>query len=457
MKTKRELTIFTLSMINVAAICNLKNFPITAEYGLSAVFFYILASLFFFIPVSLISAELATGWPETGGVYIWVRNALGKKLGFLAVFLQWANNIVWYPSILSFTAASFAFIFDPSLAKNTIYIFFSVLILFWGLTFVNLRGMKTSGWISSVGVIAGTIIPGTFILFLGALWLFEGNHSHTPLTWQAAFPSITTPNDLGLLAAVLLTLAGMEMSAVHAREVKDPKKNYPRAIFLSAIIILILTTFGGLCIAIVVPEGEMNLAAGAMEAFSFFLANYNLSWALPLIAVAITVGAIGMVSTWIVGPTKGMLAAAEDHDLPEYFEKRNENGMPVSLLYAQGVIVSLLCTVFLFMPTVSSSYWVLFNLTALLYLLMYILMFIAAIVLRYKYPKVERTYKIPYGNVGMWIVASLGVLGSVFAFIMGLFPPTQVKVGNVIAYEAFLIGGVLFFCIIPFFINRFSK
>ena len=100
MKTKRELTIFTLSMINVAAICNLKNFPITAEYGLSAVFFYILASLFFFIPVSLISAELATGWPETGGVYIWVRNALGKKLGFLAVFLQWANNIVWYPSIL---------------------------------------------------------------------------------------------------------------------------------------------------------------------------------------------------------------------------------------------------------------------------------------------------------------------------------------------------------------------
>ena len=121
MKSKRSLTVFTLAMINVAAICNLKNFPITAELGLAAVFYYALAALFFFIPVSLISAELATGWPETGGVYVWVKKALGKKMGFLAIFLQWGNNLFWYPSILSFTAASFAYLIDPKLAENPVY------------------------------------------------------------------------------------------------------------------------------------------------------------------------------------------------------------------------------------------------------------------------------------------------------------------------------------------------
>lgn len=457
MNTKRQLTVFVLAMINVAAICNLKNFPITAELGLSAIFFYALAAIFFFIPVSLISAELATGWPETGGVYIWVKEAMGKKMGFLAVFLQWAENVIWYPSILSFTAASFAFLINPELAKNPIYIAISVVILFWILTFVNLRGMKTSGWISSVGVIVGTIIPGAFILLLGILWMAEGNPSQIPLTFKAAFPNILDAKDLGLLSGVLLTLAGMEMSAVHAREVKDPKKNYPKAIFLSALIIFILTVLGGLSIAIVVPPGTMNLASGAIEAFSYFLARYNLTWALPLIAIAITIGAIGMVSTWIAGPTKGMLAAAEDHDLPKIFSRRNKEGMPITLLVGQGVIVSLLCFVFLFMPSVSASYWMLFNLTALLYLVMYILMFIAAIILRYKRPEVKRAYRVPFKNTGMWIVSSVGILGCSFAFIMGFFPPTQVDTGNIFAYEAFLIGGVLFFCIIPFFIKRFSK
>jgi glutamate:GABA antiporter len=247
------------------------------------------------------------------------------------------------------------------------------------------------------------------------------------------------------------------MSAVHAREVQNPKKNYPKAILLSAIVILILTILGGLAIAIVVPERTMNLASGSMEAFALFLESYHLLWAIPIIAIAVTIGAMGMVSTWIVGPTKGLLAAALDHDLPQYFSKRNKEGMPTTLLFSQGIIVSLLCLVFVFMPTVSTSYWMLFNLTALLYLLMYILMFIAAIVLRYKHPEVKRAYKVPFKNIGMWIISIMGIGGSIFAFILGFYPPAQITAENIVPYESFLIGGVVFFCIIPFFIKASFK
>src|SRR3989344_8660432 len=103
------LTIWMISLINIAAVCNIKNFPLLAEYGLSIVLFLVLSSLFFFIPVALVSAELASGWPDRV-VYTWVKEALGPRLGFLAIWLQWIENVIWYPTVLSFLAATFAYI-----------------------------------------------------------------------------------------------------------------------------------------------------------------------------------------------------------------------------------------------------------------------------------------------------------------------------------------------------------
>ena len=128
--------------------------------------------------------------------------------------------------------------------------------------------------------------------------------------------------------------------------------------------------------------------------------------------------------------------------------------MPVAIFLLQALLVTTLSLVFLFMPTVSSSYWILVALTAELYLIMYILMFISAIVLRYKAPDAKRHYKIPYKNIGIWTVSSLGILGSGFAIIIGLFPPTQLPTGSPLFYEIFLLGGIVFFCAIPFWIYR---
>src|SRR5689334_287379 len=105
MKHFRTLTASTIALINVAALCNIKNFPLLAEYGLSTVFFLALSAILFFIPVSLVSAELASGWPEQG-IYTWVKAALGHRMGFLAIWLQWIESVIWYPTILSFIAST---------------------------------------------------------------------------------------------------------------------------------------------------------------------------------------------------------------------------------------------------------------------------------------------------------------------------------------------------------------
>ncbi len=453
----RTLSIFLLAMINVSAICSIKNWPLTAEYGFASLFYFLLAGIFFFIPVSLVSAELATGWPQRGGVYVWVREAFGHRAGFLAAWLLWVENVVWYPTILSFIAGTIAFSVHPQLATHPGYMFLVILASFWGLTALNLFGMKVSGWISSIGVILGTLVPGIIIIALGGAWLASGNPSSIGFGWSDLIPRLNTPAQLSLLAGVLLGFGGMEMSAVHAREVKNPQHDYPRAILLSAVLIIALSVLGTLAIAIIIPQQKISLVSGGIAAIARVLDAYQWGGLTPLIALLVSLGALGTVSTWVAGPNKGLLAAAQDGDFPPLLHRINRHNMPVALLILQAIIVSCLSALFLFMPTINSSFWLLLALASQLYLVMYILMFLAAIILRFTRPNQPRAYRIPGGHIGMIVVAGLGLLGALFTLVISFFPPTQFATGNALFYCLFLGAGMVLFCSAPFLILLFKK
>jgi len=453
----KKLSVFTLAMINVAAVSSVRNWPTIAEYGFSSLFFFALAAVLFLIPVSMAAAELSTGWPKSGGIFVWVKEAFGHRTGFLAVWLLWAENLVYYPALISFIAGTIAYIFNPALSNNTLYVLGFVVVLFWITTLTNLFGMRTSGWISSFGVIFGTIIPGSFIIILGILWFFMGNPLQISLTWQSLIPNMSSPGELVFFSGVLVSFCGLEMSAVHASNVENPQKNYPKAILLSAILIIGLYIFGVLAIAIVTPQHQINLVAGTIQAFSLFVNAYGLGWLTPIIAVLLACGAFGTLSTWVVGPSVGLLAAAQNGDLPPFFRKINRHGMPVALLITQAIIVTLFSAVFLFMPTVSSAYWILNATLAQLYLIMYVLMFAAVIKLRYKQPHIKRAYQIPGGLFGVWTIAGLGLIGSIATIFIGFFPPAQIATGNAFLYVSFLILSILVVCIAPSVILFFKK
>jgi amino acid transporter len=76
-----RISVFSLAMMNFAAVANLRNLPAMAGYGVSMLFFYAVAVLTFLIPTAVVSAELATGFPEGGGIFNWVNKSLGNKIG----------------------------------------------------------------------------------------------------------------------------------------------------------------------------------------------------------------------------------------------------------------------------------------------------------------------------------------------------------------------------------------
>lgn len=453
----KTLRIFDLVMINVIAVDSLRSLPFSAEYGFSLVFFYFLALLTFFIPTALISAELATGWPNKGGVYVWVREAFGELAGFIVIWLQWVYNVVWYPTILSFIAGTLAYLINPALADSKTYMLLVILGIFWGATLINFQGMRVSSIVSTLGALVGTLIPMIFIITLGTIWLCLDNPVQIDFTKANFLPDLSSTNNLSFLTAVLFGLVGMEMSAVHADEVKNPGKAYPKAILYSTIIIFISLVLSSLAIAIVVPKRELNVVTGLVQAFTIFFTAFHMKWMAPIIALLIIIGGIASVATWIIGPTKGLLVAAQDGSVPPLFGRVNKKNVPVTILIFQACIFTVLCTIFLLMPTVSSSYWVLTAMTAQLAMLVYIALFAAAIWLRFKKPQVKRDYKIPFGKLGIILVCVLGILSSLTAILLGFFPPSQISVGNIWTYELILVFGILVLTAPPILIYAFRK
>lgn len=446
MQRKKSLSIFSLVMINVIAVDSLRSLPVSAEYGFSSVFYYLLAGLFFFIPAALVAAELATGWPQKGGIYVWVREAFGLRLGFLVIWLQWVYNVVWYPTIMSFIAVTMAYLIDPNLAHSKVYVLSSTVILFWFATFLNFFGMRLSSWVSIIGAIIGTLLPMLVIISLGVLWIGAGNPIQIKISPHTFLPDLSSPNNLAFLTAVLFGLIGIEMSAVHADEVQNPRRDYPKALFISTLIILGSLIFASLAIAIVIPQKNINLISGLLDAFKIFLNAFGLSWMLPFLAIMIVLGSLSGVSAWLIGPTKGLLVCARDGGIPHFFQQTNRYGVPVRILLVQAIIVTILAGAFVLLPTLNSAYWILSDLTAQLALIVYVFMLAAVVRLRYKAPDVERTFAIGGGRVGVWLVAGCGILSCIVALVLGFFPPSQINVGNHNYYELMLCGGMLLAC-----------
>lgn len=454
---RRTLNVFVLAMLSLAVVISLRNLPLTAEYGLGSIFFYCVAALIFMIPYALVSAELASGWPKAGGVYIWVREALGDRWGFFAIWMQWFHNMTWYPAMLAFIGAGLAQFFNPLIASNKIYLIGVILVGFWSVTLLNFFGLKTSAFISTFCVVIGAIIPGALLIGIGVYWFASGHELAFNLHAIDLVPDLARPTNLVFLAGIFLALSGLEANANLAREVKNPQKNYPRAIMIAAALTLVILIFGSLAIAAVIPREEISLVSGLLDTFYFFFEQFHLKWLIPIVALLTVIGSLGELNAWAIAGVKGLFVTTEHGCLPPLFHKVNKHYTPIHLLIFQAIIVTFAAFVFLYMPTVNISYWLLSALSAQGYLLMYILLFISGIVLRYRQPNVHRVYRIPFKNVGIWVISLIGITGALFALSISFVPPLAVFTIDVTKYETFIIIGFIINCAIPLILFSVRK
>ncbi|PXG13029.1 putative glutamine/gamma-aminobutyrate antiporter GadC [Brucella suis] len=450
-----KLSVLTLAIMNVTAVVSLRGLPSEATYGLTSVFFYyIFAAVFFLIPVSIVAAELATGWPQKGGVFRWVGEAFGPRWGFLAIFLVWVESTIWFPTVLTFGAVAIAFAgpgqrWDEALAANKLYTIGIVLVVYWAATWVSLHGLKSAARIAKWGGMIGTIIPAAILIVLGFTYYFSGNYIEVQLAWRDLIPDFTNFNNLVLAAGIFLFYAGMEMNAIHVREIDNPARNYPLAILISSLVTVAIFVLGTLAIAFIIPASQINLVQSLLITYDSFFKLFGIDWLSPVMAIALAFGVLGGVTVWVAGPSSALSVVGRAGYLPPFFQKVNAKGAPSHILIVQGLIVTFLAIMFVVLPSVQAAYQILSQLTVTLYLIMYLLMFAAAIHLRYSEPNTPRPYRVPFGAFGMWLFAGVGLVGSLIAFVLSFVPPSQIAVGSPSAYIWMLIAGNVIFVAIP--------
>jgi glutamate:GABA antiporter len=442
----------------VAAVLTLRGFPSVAEFGWSSIAYYILGALLLLLPISLVTAELATGWPKAGGLFAWVKEAFGERSGFLGIWFSWVNNLFYFPTVLAFAAATMAYVIDPSLANDRLYLVLAMLGIFWGLTFVNFLGMRWTERLNNPGVVLGTLLPAAVLIILGVYWLASGRHSEIPFHASKLAPSLSSLSDLVFFVAVLLGFTGMEIGGFHAKELRNPARNYPRAAFIAVVLIVAASILGTLAIASVVPQAKLSLVAGLMQAFAVFFHALGFGgWTTRVMAFLVELGTLALIGAWLLGPAKGLYATEETGDLIPEFEKVNARHVPVAILVGQGILSSVFALLFLFVPSINSGYWILTALTTQLVLMMYALVYAAAIKLRYSQPGTPRPYRILGGKVGIWIVGGAGLVGCLLGFVIGFVPPTGVKHWPTPIYVGAMVLGIATSSLPPFIIEKIKK
>jgi amino acid transporter len=443
----------TFAFMIVAVVCSLRAAPTMAVYGLASIFLYAVPAILFMVPQTLVSAELASAWP--GGIYRWVTEAYGPKLGLLAIWCQYAMTIFYYPALLAYVASTFAYVISPNLASSGLFTAIVIITVYWAAVLISGRGMKAVAGLSSAGAIVGTIIPGVVLVGMGAVYLISGHSSAAPLHLHNLLPAWAGVASLVLIVNNFLSYSGMEMNAVHVSDLKDPPREFPKATFVSVGIIMAVFILPALAVSFIVPASDVSLTAGVMQAFSSFFGYFGVSFLVPVVALMIIAAMLGGMLAWLAGPSTGLLLIGREQGfIPPYFQRLNARGMQMNIMIWQGVVTSIIACLYAFIPVVSNAYWIFEVMTTQIYLIVYVLMFMAAVKLRREQPDRPRGYRTP----ALTLMCGMGFFSTIGAFVIGFVPPSQFHSGGTLVYVLLVLGGVgIMGPGIPMLLDRIKK
>lgn len=452
----KQLSLFGFFAITASMVMAVYEYPTFATSGFSLVFFLLAGGLLWFIPVALCAAEMATveGWEE-GGVFAWVSNTLGERWGFAAISFTYFQIAIGFIPMLYFVLGALSYVLKwPELNSDPLVKTVAALIIVWFLAATQLGGTKYTARIAKAGFLGGILLPAAILVVLAILHLASGAKLEIEISAATFFPDFTKINTLVVLVAFILSYMGVEASATHVNEMTNPTRDYPLAMFLLMAVAIGLSSIGGLAVAAVIPPAQINLSSGVVQTFQALILSYgsHLEWIVRIIAAILLLGVVAEITSWIVGPSRGMYVTAQKGILPHAMAKVNKNGVPVPLVVFQLSITTIAIIVLTMGGGGSNmSFLIALGLTVVIYLITYVLLFLGYMNLVLKHPEKKRAYNIPGGKPVKLLVATSGLVVSLFAFGISFIPPSSLtSLESDRTYVTLLVISFLVILSIPF-------
>jgi amino acid transporter/nucleotide-binding universal stress UspA family protein len=396
----RTLSLFTITMIGVGGMIGAGIFVLTGIAAGVAGPGLILAFLLNGIVTSFTAlsyAELGSGFPEAGGGYLWVKEGLGGTNGYLAGWMSWfahaAAGSLYALGFGTFATELWRVAGLPLLGLsegNMALAWMTIIIIIF--TTINYLGASETGTIGNIVTMTKIFILGLFVIF-GILAMLRTE------AWVGRFTTGFLPNGFfAIFVAMGLTFIafeGYEIIAQSGEEAIDPKRNIPRAIFLSigiavVIYILVATTAIG---ATTAPAGmKVYQYLGDQKELAIVdVAQQTFPWGLGGVVLLISglVSTMSALNATTYSSSRVSFAMGRDHNLPEFFSHIHpQRHTPHYAVLASGGLILLIAWLLPIQDVASAA--------DIMFLLLFLQVNVTVMALRHKMPDLERGFRIPW-------------------------------------------------------------
>jgi amino acid transporter len=419
---KRVLRRLDLTLFTVCAILVVDQLAASASIGTSAIFWWIFTLLLFFIPYGFMTAELASAYPEQGGIYAWVRRAFGRRWGARASWLYWVNVALWIPAVYLLFSGMLAQLLGIELGLWPQILI--AIALTWATVYVNIVALEIGKWIPNIGALLKAVIMLT--IGLAGIWHAMRYGVANDFSGTALLPKLS--DGLGFLPVIVYSFLGFELMSGAAEEMKNPARDIPRTIVLSGALITAFYLFGTIGILIALPVDQISLVEGLVDTLEKLFGDSAMGRAVVLVlGFAALYTFFANLVTWTMGANRSIAEAAYRDDMPATLGKLHaEHRTPVSAAWITGVVATVVIIVYgSVAATAEDLFWQLFKFSSIIFLLPYLMMFPAFLRLRRVEPDHPRPYVVPGGRGGAITITGLCMLFVIQAIVLFFWVPGE--------------------------------
>ncbi|MCP4180297.1 MAG: amino acid permease [bacterium] len=455
---KKNISIGDIVFINIAALIGVRWFSTAGKYGAGAILLWILAAFLFFIPVALICAEFASLFPdEKGGMMSWIKQVFGEKTSFFASWLYYVSWYFYYPAILTFTSIAFAYALYPKIASSKVYVTIFVIVIYWAITFIALHGDKATSKFAKLGGLFGNIIPIFAILALGAASVFILD---VPIPTDYSLPNwIPSFNNSNLmfLSTLALAIAGVELSSPFATSMKNPIRDYPKAIIISGFCVCFAYILGTVALTFVLAPADIGAASGILVDIIHVTKEMKIAFVGKILCLLIFLAPFAGCTVILLATTRFFVDGNDQKSLPKIFISRNKNDVPHKAVIMQGVIITIIILSTNLLSTIELIYAALVLTGTILLFIPYLILVLAYFKIKFKEREKYKhaPFKMPFGNTGAIIAGCIVIFTTLVTILVPIFSPPPGE--STLRYELILVGCPVIFIIIGFLMHGYVR
>lgn len=409
-----------------------------AAIGNQQFFWWIFLIITFLLPYGMVVAELGTTYDSDGGLYDWVRDALGDKWGARVSWYYWINFPLWIASLATLFPDILGMVFGAEFGLAPTLLI--ELAFVWIVVFMSFSKVSDSAWILNGGAVLKVLIAVT-VGVLG-IWFACTNGFASNMAPETFLPDLTNTAALTYLSIILFNFMGFEVVCTFAKDMQNPARDIPKAIILGGLAIGAIYLFCSFGIGAAIPADEIDPDFGMIYAVMTMVGEASPIFVIICIVFLITLFA--NMASWSFGVNFVADYAAKHQNMPKVFAHESaKTEMPTGAAVVNGVVASLaLCLQLIPIEAISDGiFWMLFSMNVVFLLMAYIPMFPAFVKLRKVDPDRPRVFRFPFKGAAMTVALVIPAVELVLAIIATIVPLSADEVADKLPM---LIGVIVF-------------